>query len=56
MTFNGEKFLVLRYGKNISLKEDTIYFTGEMKQAIEQVQVCRDLGIIMEDNGKFESH
>ena len=53
MKFNGGKFLVVRYGKNESLKENTIYFTSEMTETILQVESCRDLGITMQDNGTF---
>ena len=53
MKFNGGKFLVLRYGRNQELKENTLYFTGEMQQVIEQVNSCRDLGITMSDDATF---
>ena len=50
MKFNGGKFLVLRYGMDQELKDNTIYFTGEMQDVITQVNQCRDLGIIMQDD------
>ena len=53
MQFNGGKFLVLRYGKNQELKENTIYFTGEMEETITGVNQCRDLGVIMQDDASF---
>ena len=53
MKFNGGKFLVIRYGKDKNLKENTIYFTSEMKETIMQVENCRDLGITMQDNVTF---
>ena len=56
MKFNGEKFLVLRYGKNQELKENTSYFTENMNDVIMQVNKCRDLGIIMNDAGNFTDH
>ena len=54
MEFNSKKFQVLRYGKNNNLKETTEYFTGEMENIIEQVSSCRDLGVILSDDGTFE--
>ena len=53
MKFNGGKFLVMRYGKNSMLKENTLYFTAEMQDVITQVDHCRDLGIIMQDDATF---
>ena len=29
MEFNGKKFQVIRYGKDINLKEETDYFVGD---------------------------
>ena len=55
MEFNSKKFLVLRYGKNNTLKETTEYFTGEMELIIEEVESCNDLGVIMTNDGKFEA-
>ena len=54
MKFNGGKFQILRYGPNKELKENTLYFTGEMIDVIEQVSQVKDLGIILTDDGKFE--
>ena len=54
MMFNGGKFLVVRYGANTELKENTLYFTSEMQDVIKQVNFCKDLGIIMQDNATFE--
>ena len=53
MKFNGGKFLVMRYGKDVSLKESTIYFTSELQEVIQQVDNCRDLGIVMQDDATF---
>ena len=55
MKFNGEKFLVLRYGQNGDLKENTSYFTADMNEVITQANECRDLGIIMQDDAGFSS-
>ena len=54
MEFNSKKFQVLRYGKDGNLKETTEYFTAEMDSIIEQVESCKDLGVIMTDNANFE--
>ena len=53
MKFNGGKFLIVRYGRNTSLKENTLYFTSEMEDIINQVDHCKDLGIIMQDDATF---
>ena len=54
MKFNGGKFQVVRYGPNKDLKEDTVYFTSNMEEVIEQVSYAKDLGVILLDNAKFE--
>ena len=54
MKFNTGKFQVLRYGRNTSLKENTMYFTDEMETLIEEVESCRDLGMIMENTASFD--
>ena len=54
MKFNTSKFQVLRYGRYIELKENTMYFTGDMETVIEEVECCRDLGVIMENTGCFD--
>lgn len=54
MQFNGGKFLVLRYGTNTALKENTVYFTSEIQEVIKQVDYCKDLGITMQENATFE--
>ena len=56
MKFNGDKFQVLRYGNNQTVKEETLYFTGNMENIIEEVDKCRDLGVIMENTAKFDAH
>jgi hypothetical protein len=56
MKFNGEKFQLMRYGKDTDLKQNTLYFTGEMAHVIEQVENCRDLGVTMQDDAKFDLH
>ena len=56
MKFNNTKFLVLRFGPNEKLKEETSYFTEDMANIIEQVNYTRDLGITVSDDAKFDQH
>ena len=56
MQFNGTKFQVLRFGMNEKVKEETVYFTEEMNQIIEQVNSTKDLGITVTDDAKFDAH
>ena len=56
MKFNGSKFQVLRYGPNEELKNNTMYFTGQMEEVITQFSSLRDLGVIMSDDAKFDCH
>ena len=53
MQFNGGKFFVLRYGSDQNIKENSIYFTGEMQDVILQVDQTCDLGVIMQDDASF---
>ena len=53
MMFNDGKFVVLRYGKNTTLKEDTQYFTDDMSQVICDQENHKDLGVIMTVEGNF---
>ena len=54
MKFNGGKFQVLRYGPNKDLNENTVYFTSNMEEVIEQESKVKDLGVILSDDTKFE--
>ena len=56
MEFNNKKFVVLRYGKNIEIKENTSYFSGETDEIIEEKESTRDLGIIMQNDASFNEH
>jgi len=56
MKCNGKKFQILRYGKNQELKEETVYFTPEMKETIEAFNSLRDLGVILNDQANFSDH
>ena len=51
--FNEDKFMVLRYGRNVSLKEDSLYFSPDMYSVIEEVSDCRDLGVRLQNDCKF---
>ena len=44
MEFNGKKFQVIRYGRNINLKESTEYFLGDYQEVIERFSSLRDRG------------
>ena len=50
MKFNGSKFQCIRYGPNEDLKKDTLYFTANMEEVIEQFSNLRDLGVILSDD------
>jgi hypothetical protein len=54
MEFNNGKFVVLRYGKNVEIKENTSYFSGDTEEIIEEKESTRDLGIIMQNNACFD--
>ena len=56
MLFNSNKFEVLRYGKNQSLKESTSYLTPNYEDIIEEKDVLRDLGVMMSNDASFSSH
>ena len=56
MTFNGTKFQLLRYGKNENIKNETVYFTDEMENVIEQYENLKDLGVFMNDKADFSTH
>ena len=56
MKFNGSKFQLLRYGNNEEIKNNTIYFTTNMKEVIDQLSSLRDLGVIMSDSARFDDH
>ena len=48
--------MIMRYGRDEVIKEQTLYFTPGMNTIIEEVDQCRDLGIQLENLGKFEIH
>ena len=56
MDFNKGKFVVMRYGQNEALKNETEYFSGNFEEIIERKDSVRDLGVQLTDNGAFEEH
>ena len=55
MKFNSDKFGLLRYGKNQELKDGTSYFPAD-DNIIEEKEVLRDLGIMMNNVATFDEH
>ena len=56
MKFNGSKFQILWYGPNEELKNITMSITGKMEEVITQFSSLRDLGVIMTDDAKLDTH
>ena len=56
MLFNGSKFEMLRYGKDEILRKNTMYFTPDMEDVIEERDSLRDLGVIMNRSASFKDH
>ena len=55
MTFNNNKFELLRYGANAELKESTHYFSSDGSK-IETKAHIKDLGVFMSSSGSFSEH
>ena len=55
MQFNSKKFELIRYGKNEELKHDTMYFSAD-NYVIEEKEVLRDLGVMMNNQATFDDH
>jgi len=55
MLFNDKKFEILRYGKNLTIKEDTYYKTPN-DLIITSKDKVKDLGIIMNNSATFNDH
>ena len=53
MVYNGGKFVSIRYGKDIEMKESTLYFSGDTEEIIEEKESIRDLGVIMQNDASF---
>ena len=49
MDFNKGKFVVMRYGQNEDLKNETEYFSGNYEEIIERKDSIRDLGVQLTD-------
>ena len=56
MDFNSLKFVVLRYGRDQELKENTIYFSDNMEAPIDSLESHKDLGVMMAADGTFDVH
>ena len=56
MEFNQKKFQVIRYGENEDLKNETCYFAGNYDEVIKRFNSLRDLGVQLQDDGKFDEH
>ena len=56
MSFNTSKFEVLRFGRNLDIKNNTNYLTPEAEELIEVKEVLRDLGVIVNDKATFDDH
>ena len=56
MDFNSLKFVLLRYGPNEELKNNTIYFSDEMRAPIDSLDNHKDLGVTMSNTGDFKDH
>ena len=53
MVYNGGKFVSIRYGKDIEMKESTLYFSGDTEEIIEEKESIRDLGAILQNHASF---
>ena len=49
-------FQVIRYGRNINLKENTENFVGDYQEVIERFSSLRDLGVEINEEGTFTEH
>ena len=56
MDFNSLKFVVLRYGRDQDLKDNTVYFSDNMAAPIDSLDAHKDLGVIMAPSGTFNAH
>jgi ribonuclease P/MRP protein subunit RPP40 len=55
MDWNDSKFQALRMGPRTQLKEDTLLFSSNMKEVIDEVEEAMDLGIVMDSSGSFRA-
>ena len=56
MKFNGTKFQLLRLGNSSDIKDNTVYFTENMSNIIDQFETIKDLGEVMNDQATFKNH
>jgi len=54
MEFNCTKFENIRYGADVTLKQQT--YQSPMGETIEQKESVRDLGVTMSSDGTFKNH
>ena len=54
MRFNGSKFVLLRFGQDISVKENTLLFSGKTDSIIEEKEVTRDLGLQVDSSANWK--
>ena len=47
---------MIRYGRNVNLKESTAYFVGDYQEVIERFSSLRDLGVEINEEGTFTEH
>ena len=55
MKFNSGKFELIRYGKDEDIKNDTFYISAD-NNIIEEKEVLRDLGVMMNNKATFDDH
>ena len=55
ISLNNSKFVLLRYGRKNSFKDDTSYFTDNMGLIIEK-ETHKDLGVLISSSGEFGDH
>lgn len=50
MRFNGDKFHVMKYGKNEEVRNETYLFTPDMGSPIDMTQSTCDLGVLTDED------
>jgi ribonuclease P/MRP protein subunit RPP40 len=53
MEWNGTKFQALRMGSNQTLREESLLFTPNFEDPIEEMELVKDLGVFMDRLGTF---
>ena len=54
--FDDLKFMILRYGKNQTMKDDILYSIPNMFATVEEFNDYRDLGVQLENDKSFRIH